>query len=58
MYVTARSWGIQPSEFWAMTMAEWFVEADFHVKQSAGQKPVKGHLSEAEVDRLKMLLED
>jgi len=58
MYVTARSWGIQPSEFWAMTMVEWFAEAQLHQKQNEGQKPVKGHLSDAEVDRLKLLLED
>jgi len=58
MYVTARSWGIQPSEFWEMTMVEWFAEAQFHQKQSEVQKPVKGHLSDAEVERLKLLLED
>lgn len=27
MYVSARSWGIQPSEFWEMTFAEWLAEA-------------------------------
>lgn len=30
MYVTARTWGIQPSEFWEMTMQEWLVEAHHH----------------------------
>ena len=41
-----------------MTMVEWFAEAQFHQKQNEGQKPVKGHLSDAEVNRLKLLLED
>jgi len=57
MYVAARNWGIQPSEFWDMTMVEWFAEAQFHQRQNEGQKPVKGHLSDQEVDRLKLLLE-
>mgnify|MGYP000040402196 CR=1 FL=1 len=54
MYVAARGWGIQPSEFWGMTMAEWFVEADHH---TGHQKPVRGHLSPDEFDRLSALLE-
>ena len=41
-----------------MTMVEWFAEAQFHQKQNEGQKPVKGHLSDAEVERLKLLLGD
>lgn len=57
MYVTARHWGIQPSEFWDMTMVEWFAEAQFHQRQNEGQKPIKGHLSDAEIDRLSALLE-
>lgn len=27
MYVAARGWGIQPSEFWEMTIREWLLEA-------------------------------
>ncbi len=41
-----------------MTMVEWFVEADFHHSKNGPQKPVKGRLSDAEIDRLKKLVED
>ena len=34
MYLTARSWGIQPSEFWDMTMVEFMLEARFHYEQT------------------------
>jgi len=34
MYLAARKWGIQPSEFWDMTMVEWMLEARFHMDQS------------------------
>ena len=27
MYLAAREWEIQPSEFWEMTMVEWMLEA-------------------------------
>jgi hypothetical protein len=27
MYLTARSWGIQPGEFWGMTFSEYLLEA-------------------------------
>jgi hypothetical protein len=57
MYVTARQWGIQPSEFWDMTMVEWFVEAQFHQGQSEKAPKQKGVLSQAEIDRLSALLE-
>lgn len=40
-----------------MTMVEWFVEAQFHQRQNERQKPIKGHLSDAEIDRLSALLE-
>lgn len=57
MYLAARAWGIQPSEFWDMTMVEWFAEADLrHGTDEA--KPQRGKLSPDEAKRLKMLLED
>lgn len=34
MYTSARSWGIQPSEFWDMTISEWLVEAHHHWQHS------------------------
>lgn len=38
MYLSARSWGIQPSEFWAMTIGEWLLEAaDQWEKSEAGK---------------------
>lgn len=34
MYVAARNWGIQPGEFWEMTMSEWLLEAHMHWLES------------------------
>ena len=34
MYLTARRWGIQPSEFWDMTMAEYLLELDAHYRET------------------------
>lgn len=33
-YQAARSWGIQPSEFWAMPIVDWWVELDGKVVES------------------------
>ncbi|MDH5796934.1 MAG: hypothetical protein OEZ19_00075 [Paracoccaceae bacterium] len=27
MYLAARAWGVQPSEFWSMSFGEWLLEA-------------------------------
>lgn len=32
--MSARSWGIQPSEFWEMTVSEWMVEADANFRST------------------------
>lgn len=32
MYLHARQWGIQPSEFWEMTLKEWYCEYELHAK--------------------------
>jgi hypothetical protein len=31
MFRAAHNWGIAPSEFWAMTMAEWYEIAEIHI---------------------------
>lgn len=36
MYLAARQWGIQPSEFWEMTMSEWYCEFELHIKDAPG----------------------
>ena len=56
MYLAARGWGIQPSEFWGMTMAEWFCEYDFHNANRPGR--YAGKLTQADVKRLQALCED
>lgn len=45
MYLAARAWGIQPSEFWDMTMGEFLLEAGHHIA-NAPKRP--GVLSEKE----------
>lgn len=30
MFLHARTWGLPPSEFWAMTLPEWIAEATMH----------------------------
>ena len=30
MYLAARRWGIQPSEFWGMTLPEWHAEFEMN----------------------------
>lgn len=42
MYAQARNWGIQPSEFWDMTLGEWMLEARVHwLASDEGQKFLK-----------------
>lgn len=48
LYLSARAWEIQPSEFWGMTMAEWFAEYEWR----NGDKQFAGTLTQADVDRL------
>jgi len=42
MYLAARAWGIQPSEFWAMTLSEILAEA---MIRGDGQKYAGGMTS-------------
>lgn len=45
MYTSAREWGIQPSEFWEMTVGEWLLEAAHRWETSeAGQKEKKKNI--------------
>jgi hypothetical protein len=42
MYLSAREWGIQPSEFWEMTPGEWLLEAqDRWLASDEGQLEMK-----------------
>lgn len=51
LYLWARDWGIQPSEFWAMTLSEWWAEWDAKgPKEKSGQ--FAGKLTQADVDDL------
>jgi hypothetical protein len=51
MYLLARSWGIQPSEFWAMTLNEWWCEYDSKAQQDTSK--YAGRLTQGDIDDLK-----
>lgn len=51
MYLLARCWGIQPGEFWDMTVSEWFAEYDLRVTNAPGDK-FAGKLTRGDVDEL------
>lgn len=51
MYLWAREWGIQPSEFWDMTMCEWWAEYD--LRAPAGDEKFAGKLTRDDVDELR-----
>jgi hypothetical protein len=52
MYLWARQWGIQPSEFWEMTISEWWLEYDLNAPSDPKEK-YAGKLTRAEVEELK-----
>lgn len=55
MYLWAREWGIQPSEFWQMTISEWWLE--YELKSPKDPKGTyAGKLTRADVEELKELL--
>lgn len=58
MYLAARSWGVQPGEFWSMTMGEWMLEAAHHANETESAPPVPGKLSPAEFERFSAMMED
>lgn len=47
-YKSARDWGIQPSEFWAMSVAEWWWEADAKIRLSKKMTKGTGGISQAD----------
>lgn len=51
MYLWARSWGIQPSEFWSMTISEWWVEYESKAAFADSDK-FAGKLTRSDVDEL------
>lgn len=55
MYLWARKWGIQPSEFWEMTISEWWLEYEINAPSDPKDK-YAGKLTRAEVEELKELL--
>lgn len=52
MYLWAREWGIQPSEFWAMTISEWWLEYELRAPAPKDER-YAGTLTRAEVEELK-----
>lgn len=57
MYLWAREWGIQPSEFWQMTIPEWWIEYELRAPAEKSER-YAGTLTRAEVEELKELVED
>ena len=48
MFLLARSWGIQPSDFWDMTLPEWWAEYDYHAIAQPGD--FAGGLTQGDLD--------
>jgi len=55
MYLWARQWGIQPTEFWNMTIGEWWAEYDLRVET---QGKFAGKLTRSDVDDLKAWMDE
>lgn len=53
MYLAARKWGIQPSEFWQMTLSEWHAEYEYNVGPVDSEK-YAGNLTEDKVLELEL----
>jgi len=50
MYLWAREWGIQPGEFWDMTINEWHAEYELKCADQAGK--FAGKLTQSDVNEL------
>jgi hypothetical protein len=50
LYLWARQWGIQPSEFWDMTLSEWW--AEWESKGANQGEQFAGKLTQSDVDEL------
>ena len=57
MYLYAREWNIQPSEFWNMTISEWWLEYESKTSSQTGEK-FAGKLTRADVDDLKAWMDE
>ena len=55
MYLAARSFGIQPSEFWEMTLPEFLAEVEWRRPSQPGD--YAGTLTQADVVRLTELVD-
>lgn len=53
LYLSARSWGVQPSEFWEMSFPEWFCEAEARRDRQRGD--YAGTLTRSDVDELTLI---
>lgn len=51
MFQAAHAWGVSPSEFWGMTIPEWFALYDMHRTRDA-KNDYAGNLVQADVDEL------
>ena len=51
MYLSARAWGIQPSEFWDMTLPEFYAEFESRLPDQKGHHA--GKLTDDDVAELK-----
>lgn len=56
MYLWAREWGIQPSEFWEMTIGEWWLEYELRTPAEKGDR-FAGNLTAGEVEELRELID-
>lgn len=57
MYLAARSWGIQPSEFWDMTPAAFWLEYETRRPRDT-DNDYAGSLTQADVDELRAWAEE
>jgi hypothetical protein len=57
MYLWAREWGIQPGQFWDMTIPEWWLEYDLKAPKDPAEK-YAGKLTRADIEELKAFIAD
>ena len=57
MYLWAREWGIQPGEFWDMTIPEWWLEYELKAPKDP-KETYAGKLTRADVEELKEYLKN
>jgi len=53
MFLAARSWGLSPSEFWSMTIPEYYAELEW---RAPAEKKHAGKLTDEDVEELKAYL--